>query len=296
MPSGRTILTRVVFGSIMVLGLCAVLALDGYLELVVSVGPRGVALTGLVVMLIAVAVFEIGRMAAGAGTEVLKCAALLGAVVLGTMPVWQRLGPFVRNTDIVWAVLGLIVAGVFLEAMVRRPIEGALGRIAATLLAVLYLGAGAAAMLAIRVRFGLAELVLFLAVVKFTDIGAYFTGTLVGRHKLIPRLSPGKSWEGLAGGLVVAAGVSILGAWGLGWELRVHLDAWQAAIFGVVVGVAGQFGDLCESLLKRAAQMKDSGAVVPEFGGVLDLLDSPLLAAPVAYLLLNVPYLVKVLS
>ena len=123
---------------------------------------------------------------------------------------------------------------------------------------------------------------LFLAAVKCTDIGAYFVGSAVGRHKLIVWLSPGKSWEGLIGGLAFAAGVSILVAWA--W--KIDAAVWEAAVFGVAVALAGQFGDLCESLLKRSARVKDSGAALPEFGGVLDLLDSPLLAAPVGYVLL----------
>ena len=124
---------------------------------------------------------------------------------------------------------------------------------------------------------------MFLAAVKFADVGAYFTGSAIGRHKLIRWLSPHKSWQGLIGGLAAAAGVSLLIVAALKID-GIHL--WQAAVFGVVVGLAGLFGDLCESLLKRSANMKDSGSAVPGFGGVLDILDSPLLAAPIAYLLL----------
>jgi phosphatidate cytidylyltransferase len=127
-------------------------------------------------------------------------------------------------------------------------------------------------------------LVIFLAAAKFTDIGAYFTGSFIGKHKMIPWLSPGKSWEGLVGGLATAAGISVLLAWLLLEGDQPPLRMW--AIFGPVVGLAGQFGDLCESLLKRAAGAKDSGALVPEFGGVLDMLDSVLLSAPVATVVL----------
>ena len=176
--------------------------------------------------------------------------------------------------------------------MIRHRVAGALARVSLTMLAVVYLGAGAALMFAIRMdgRLGVPALVLFLAAVKFTDIGAYFTGTAIGRHKLIPWLSPGKTWEGLAGGLAAAAGISVLAVWAFRHVASSHLSLSyvQAAIFGVVVGGIGQFGDLSESLLKRSAQVKDSGALVPEFGGILDILDSPLLAAPAAYVLLAV--------
>jgi phosphatidate cytidylyltransferase len=131
---------------------------------------------------------------------------------------------------------------------------------------------------------GVPLLAVFLTAVKCTDMVAYFVGSAVGRHKLIPWLSPGKSWEGLAGGLIGGAGAAMLAAWGLGAKA---LAIWQAAGLGVALGAAGQFGDLCESLLKRSVQAKDSGSAVPQYGGVLDILDSPLLAAPVAWAILS---------
>jgi phosphatidate cytidylyltransferase len=183
--------------------------------------------------------------------------------------------------------LGLIVMLVFAEQMIRRQTTDALKRLGATFLTIAYLGLGGALVLAIRMQYNVPVLVLFLVAVKFTDIGAYFTGSAIGRHKLIPWLSPGKSWEGLAGGLIVGAGASTLAAWALEVSLsRWPLPLWTAAVFGAAVGLAGQFADLCESLLKRSTGVKDSGAVLPEYGGILDILDSPLLSAPVAYLLL----------
>ncbi|MEL7238219.1 MAG: phosphatidate cytidylyltransferase, partial [Planctomycetota bacterium] len=106
------------------------------------------------------------------------------------------------------------------------------------------------------------------------------TGKSLGKHKLIPFLSPGKTWEGLAGGVVTAALVGAACAPGL--DL---LTWWKGAIFGAVIGVVGQAGDLLESLMKRDADVKDSSQLLPGFGGVLDVIDSPLVAAPVAYLL-----------
>ena len=126
------------------------------------------------------------------------------------------------------------------------------------------------------------HVVAILLCVKFTDIGAYFTGKSLGRHKLIYWLSPGKTWEGLAGGLVFAAAV--------GAGCAAFLDEmtwWQGLIFGPIVGFVGQCGDLLESLMKRDADVKDSGSVIPGFGGVLDVIDSPLVAAPVAYLMFS---------
>jgi phosphatidate cytidylyltransferase len=123
--------------------------------------------------------------------------------------------------------------------------------------------------------------IVFVACVKSCDIGAYFTGRFLGRHKWVPSISPKKTWEGLWGGIVLATIVASLfahfsGIMGIG----------RAVVFGVVVAITGQLGDLLESMLKRDAGSKDSAALIPEFGGALDLLDSVLGAAPFAYLVL----------
>lgn len=133
---------------------------------------------------------------------------------------------------------------------------------------------------------GLVALVALIAVVKFGDTGAYTVGRLIGRHKMAPLISPGKTWEGAGGGVAFA----LLGSW-LSFTL---LPRWMAApisqppwawiVFGLVVGMAGMLGDLAESLFKRDMGSKDSSTWMPGFGGVLDLLDSILFAAPVAYL------------
>jgi len=123
--------------------------------------------------------------------------------------------------------------------------------------------------------------------VKFTDIGAFFGGKALGRRKLIPWLSPGKTWEGLFFGLLTAAAVGAAMSPAIGPRTGYILPWWKGAIFGAILGGIGQLGDLLESLMKRDAEVKDSGSLVPGFGGVLDIIDSPLLAAPFAYLLFS---------
>jgi phosphatidate cytidylyltransferase len=127
---------------------------------------------------------------------------------------------------------------------------------------------------------GEAAIGLTIFVAKGADIGAYFTGRLIGRHRMSPVISPKKTWEGLAGGLVlsmlIAVGINRLGPGLLGGDL-------SAAGFGLAVGGAGVLGDLAESLVKRDCRRKDASQVVPGFGGVLDVVDSVLFAAPVAY-------------
>ncbi|MCE9546903.1 MAG: phosphatidate cytidylyltransferase [Planctomycetia bacterium] len=136
--------------------------------------------------------------------------------------------------------------------------------------------------------YGTLALISLLVVVKMNDVGAYTVGRLFGRHKLAPRLSPGKTIEGAIGGLAFAAASSVLVLHVLAPYVVGHAsssDWWQAVLYGLLLAVAGTIGDLAESMLKREAGVKDSSTWMPGFGGVLDLLDSLLLAAPVAYLL-----------
>jgi phosphatidate cytidylyltransferase len=116
---------------------------------------------------------------------------------------------------------------------------------------------------------------------KLNDIGGYLVGSMVGRTRLAEGISPKKSVEGAVAGLVLG----VLGAIA-GFSLLGSFDLVRVVIFGVVVSLASQAGDLCESLIKRSAGVKDSGAVLPAFGGILDLLDSFILAAPAGYTLL----------
>jgi phosphatidate cytidylyltransferase len=253
--------------------------------------PLGLALLALVT----VAFVEVTRFCAAVGVMLLRVSGLIGAAMLATLPFWWQwlatpLHPAAGADDLL-LLLGLIVLLVFAEQMARCKTDDAIRQISATFLAVVYLGVGAALVLHMRLAFGLGTLILFLASVKFTDIGAYFIGSAFGKHKMIPWLSPGKSWEGLVGGILVAAGVGALVTWLLAMTgskvWAPGLGILPAAGFGALVGLAGQFADLCESLLKRNAKCKDSGALVPNFGGVLDIVDSPLLAAPVAVIVLR---------
>ena len=123
---------------------------------------------------------------------------------------------------------------------------------------------------------------------KFTDIGAYVIGCSFGRHKLIPRISPAKSWEGVFGGVAVGTAVGTLLVWALRETFAPLGLTWVRAIpLGILLSVCGVVGDLTESLFKRAASVKDSGGVIPGMGGLLDVLDSILFTAPAVYLFLR---------
>ncbi|HEY0683597.1 MAG TPA: phosphatidate cytidylyltransferase [Steroidobacter sp.] len=120
------------------------------------------------------------------------------------------------------------------------------------------------------------QLLLFLLMlVVAADIGAYFAGRAFGKHKLAPRVSPGKTWEGVGGGLLAAALMAAVGVW---WF---SMDTVPFMVLCVVVAIASVVGDLTESLFKRHAGLKDSGSLLPGHGGVLDRVDSVTAAAPV---------------
>jgi phosphatidate cytidylyltransferase len=121
--------------------------------------------------------------------------------------------------------------------------------------------------------------VLLFWVVWLSDAAAYTVGTLLGRHKLAPRISPGKTIEGAVGALVAAVAAALVAK---GWFFR-RLGLADAVALGLLLGCAGMAGDLVESLLKRSAAVKDSGALFPGHGGMLDRADSLLFAAPVLF-------------
>jgi phosphatidate cytidylyltransferase len=127
------------------------------------------------------------------------------------------------------------------------------------------------------------RVVLFILLAVANDTGGYVAGVMLGRHPLAPTVSPKKSWEGLAGSIVLATAVGVLGAvYGLGESPVLGIA------LGVMTAVTATVGDLAESLLKRDLELKDMGSLLPGHGGVLDRLDSMLITAPFVYLVLSV--------
>ena len=126
-------------------------------------------------------------------------------------------------------------------------------------------------------------LLYFVLITKFSDTGAYLVGSLIGRHKMIPRISPGKTWEGFGGAIVVSTLASV-GFVQLLKERMLAMNWIHAVILGVLLSLGAVIGDLIESLFKREAGIKDSGKFFPGIGGILDLLDSLLFNAPIMYL------------
>jgi phosphatidate cytidylyltransferase len=129
-------------------------------------------------------------------------------------------------------------------------------------------------------------LIYFVLITKFSDMGAYAVGSLIGRHKMIPRISPGKTWEGF-GGAIFLSTVSSLGFTRFFGDRMFGMNWIHAIILGVLLSSTAVIGDLIESLFKREAGVKDSGKLFPGIGGILDLLDSLLFNAPIMYLYLR---------
>ena len=181
---------------------------------------------------------------------------------------------------------GIVAFGLFLVALVAfgavlrgGRVEGGIASIATTILVAIWTGLFIGFWVLTAERGGAALAAGLILIVKFGDIGAYTAGMLAGRRKLIPWLSPGKTIEG-AGGAVAGsmlAGVVLA-------SLIESIPGWAGLLLGAVLGVIGALGDLFESLLKREAGWKDSGRTLPGMGGLLDVLDSLLLAGPVVWM------------
>jgi phosphatidate cytidylyltransferase len=290
--------TRITLGMVLVAAVGAIL----YGDVVLARWTGFTAAPGFWVLLVASLVAgaaEFFRMLRARGLPAqpglgLAFVVILVAAVFAETQLEPRIRPWLYHRGLevyLLLIVGLTFAA-FLTQIGRVERSGsdmgrALASVAWTVLGVLTVGL--LGVFLAKVRFlsddpmrGLGYLALTLGVVKGSDVGAYTVGSLVGRRKLVPTLSPAKTVEGTAGALAVGIGAAI--GIGVGW---CGFAWWQMLIFGLAVATAGVLGDLAESLMKRGCGVKDSGRV-PGFGGVLDILDSMLAAGPVAYLLLVV--------
>lgn len=181
------------------------------------------------------------------------------------------------------------VAAVLIRQVTVRNSDRPWDSMGGTLFGILYVAFLFAFVVKLLLEWGYQDgriLVLYLiVVVKVTDIGAYSVGCAIGRHKLIPRISPAKTWEGVFGGIAAAIGASLLFArLASGHLQQFAFSRLDVMVIGLLLAVAGILGDLIESLFKRASGVKDSGRMFLGMGGILDILDSLLFAAPIFYL------------
>ena len=187
-----------------------------------------------------------------------------------------------------WSFVAILMGTFLIESIRFRHPGSTMTTIAATVLVLSYVGLLGGFIIQMRwlagPYHGLILLAMFFATAKGSDIGAYTVGRIAGRNKLWPTLSPNKTIEGSVGGLafgtVAALGVTSLAR----FVLHAPCLGWSATVgFGLLVAFVAQLGDLMESMIKRDSERKDSSSTVPGFGGLLDVLDSLLFSAPVAY-------------
>ncbi len=298
---------RFLLGPVLILVIVAGLAMDHYIDGVrlgsifggvsgtvsgeaIRTFPPGSVLLPIMLLVAVLGARELAGLLAAKGItasrRIMSMSAGIGLVLSCLLP---------ANVSMMDAVAAVSTGSVFVLVAAlafhsrHKTVQGVMAAAGGALFAFVYLGLMFGFLLAIRREHSAWTLLWVLLTTKSCDIGAYIVGKAIGRHKLISWLSPGKTWEGLLGGVVTSAAVGYLGLVLLDSIIVdgaavLAMPHWAWAIVpGVLFGLVGQLGDLLESLLKRDAGAKDSGASIPGFGGVLDLLDSPLLVAPVAY-------------
>ncbi|MGH9933132.1 MAG: phosphatidate cytidylyltransferase [Pyrinomonadaceae bacterium] len=210
----------------------------------------------------------------------------LGGAALFTIFCFATPDPAQRRLDVQMIVLVLIVftIGTLIAAMLRgAPFEKMVAASGATILGVLYVVLLGGHLVALRTGFeqtlSAHLLSFFFLVLMGADTGAYYVGRAIGKHKLAPTISPGKTWEGVVGGLAAALALATAAHF---WFFK-ELPLKWALPLAAVMTVLGLFGDLSESALKRGAGAKDAAKILPGHGGALDRLDSLLFNAPLIY-------------
>ncbi len=188
---------------------------------------------------------------------------------------------FSETSGLIAVLAGLsvmVVASVLLR--LKGPVKGYLSDIAGSGLVISYLP-----LLLSMVTLLLAQpnghmrVALYFLVISCSDTAAFATGILIGRHKMAPHISPGKTWEGFIGSIVITSVVTAFLA-----PAMVGASHWAGALIGALLAIAGAVGDLVESMMKRDVAIKDMSTILPGHGGAMDRLDSLLVAAPVAWL------------
>ena len=242
----------------------------------VIVGLPPIATVVLASLLVALGFREYGRMAGQLDLPVIEP---LGTALALAFSVALALAPGALASLL---LVGLILGGGQSVAS-RRIDREAVGRLGVTLFGALYVGLPLGALAAVRGRWGAEALLLLLLTLVASDTSQYYVGRAIGRRRLAPRISPGKTVEGAIGGLVAGAGV--MAAAGNWWLPGVAPGVLVCG--GAVMAALGIVGDLFESRLKRSAGVKDASSMIPGHGGVLDRLDGFLLAGPMYYLVLE---------
>lgn len=273
--------TRITFGVAMMSAFAGIVALDVYLDTDIGLGLLGI-LIGIVALL------EFYDIAAKKGFDPFRRSGLIGGTLVFVTG-WSSArvdGSISLNLTLLFA----FICWLFLWQGLSRDLKHIIENVSITIFGVLYIFFFLSFSMAIcHLPFGNGMVILFgiILMAKCTDIGAYFVGKKFGRHKLFPVISPNKTVEGVIGGL--ASSILVAVAWNLIPQIRILPLKW-AILFGFLIGVTSIGGDLVESMLKRDAGVKDSGNLVPSFGGTLDVIDCILTSLPMGYYFLTFYY------
>ena len=275
---------RLILGTVMTVVFTAVVVFDGWLDGALTASAiddkpiKGTLLCILIALLIIPAQLELSRLAAAKNLKVFTPVCIVASIFFATAWYWRQ---FINMPPHIYLFFlsAFVLLTLLLYQRIYYGVTSVLANCGTSYLTIAYLGFLGSFLPAIRIDFGLWPLLMFVFVVKSADIGAYAIGSLCGKHKFSPIISPGKTWEGMAGAVIAAAAVAITFA--VNFDI---MSKWQAVVFGVCFAFIGQFGDLAESMMKRDAEQKDASNSIPGFGGILDVIDSPLGAAPFAYL------------
>ena len=274
---------RLLFGALMIVAFGSIVILDGLLDgsLTASAPDKNVQGTLLCILIAAMALpaqLELSKLAATKNLRIFTPVAAVASVLLATAWYWPQVVAISPGLYLP-VVSAMVLPAMLLYQAVRYGTSGVIANCGASCFAVCYLGLLSCFVLAIRIDFGLWTLLMFVSVIKSADMGAWAVGKMFGKHKFSPKISPGKTWEGMGGAIGASAVVAVL------FSANCDIMAWPAALgFGACFAFVGQLGDLAESMMKRDAEQKDSAKKIPGFGGILDIIDSPLMAAPFAYL------------
>ncbi len=277
---------RLIFGTLMVVLFTAVVVFDGWLDGSLSSSIENKTVQGtlfciLIIFLVVASQIELSKLIEKKNLRIFRPVVIPASILLATGWYWPQIFEISLSAYVLF-VLAFTLFALFFYQYFRYGISAVVANCGANVFSIIYIGLLSSFAPAIRIDFGPWPLLMFIFVVKAADIGAYTTGSLFGKHRFSPNISPKKTWEGMAGAVIAAviAAVFFADSCIMSWPL--------AVLFGICFAFIGQFGDLAESLIKRSAEQKDSSAPqslgVPGFGGILDVIDSPLAAAAFAYL------------
>ncbi|MDR1405837.1 MAG: phosphatidate cytidylyltransferase [Prevotellaceae bacterium] len=267
----KNLLTRTVSG-IVFIGIMAGCLLNG-----------AIPYTFLMVLLMTGMLLEFYTLTLGKGKWLQKINGMTLGIALWCMMFLPSCMPAAPTLPVVLAAMTLLLAGLFIQQLYRKD-EKTFATVAYVLLGLIYIALPLSVINVAFLHDVSGKLLLSLFIILWSnDVGAYVFGMLFGqdgKHKLAPSISPKKSWEGFAGGVLAALGAGCLLS-SLGW---VTYGLPHTLVIALLIAVFGVFGDLVESKLKRSVEVKDSGKLIPGHGGLLDRFDAALMALPVACL------------